>query len=182
MSDGLMHDVDFSDVERLLAGMERTPQIVNEELYLAMRQGVAIAEQQVVGRMGTGPNHTGVNTGRLRSSIHNMVIRRGNSITGKVGTSMAYGWPVERGRAAGKWPPRDNIRMWVVRKMGLTGKEADSVAFLVQRAIGTGTTKGIMKPGGGLHMFEEGFDAALDPVKKLFSAVPGKVIRRIRNS
>ena len=182
MADGLTHKVDFSEVEKLMDGMGQTSSIVNEELYLAMRGSVNIAEQQVVGRMGVGENNAGVNSGRLRSSIHNMVIRRGNAITGKVGTSAKYGWPVERGRALGKWPPRDPIRMWVVRKLGLSGKEADSVAFLVQRAIGTGKSKGIMRPGGGVHMFEEGFDAALDPVMKLFGAVPGKVVRRIRNA
>jgi hypothetical protein len=36
-----------------------------------------------------------------------------------------------------KWPPQKPILDWVTGKLGLSGKKADSVAFLIRRKIGT---------------------------------------------
>lgn len=173
---GLEIDVDFSDIEEFYKHFPNFTHIANDEVMQAMIKSVAIAEEQVAAR-------TPVNTGTLRASIHNMVIRKGDTVIGRVGTSKEYGAPVEYGwTPAGKWPPRDAIRLWVVRKLGLQGKEADSVAFLIQRAIGEGKSKGIMKPppGGGAKMFELGFQAALGPVRVIWKQVPGKIIRRVK--
>ena len=183
-SAGLQQDIDISHLEELLKGIEASPRMMNEEIHLAMRLALELTQKQVTGHMGIDNYSSGINTGALRSSIHNMVIRRGNTMTGKIGTSRVYGLPVERGRAAGRWPPREAIKYWVVRKMGLPADDpqTDSIAFLIQRAIGKGTSRGIHGQGKGVRMFERGFDASIDPVKKLFGAVPGKVIRRIQNA
>lgn len=44
---------------------------------------------------------------------------------------------VEAGRPPGRAPPPDKIEAWVVRNLGLSGKDAKSVAYLIGRKIAT---------------------------------------------
>jgi enoyl-CoA hydratase/carnithine racemase len=53
-----------------------------------------------------------------------------------------YGLPVEFGRKAGRMPPVDAIRLWVVRKLQITGDEADKAAWAIARHIGARGTEG----------------------------------------
>ena len=73
------------------------------------------------------------NTGQLKNSI---TIRKNQKGRRRVGTNTGYGLYVEYGRPAGKRPPKDVILRWVNRKLGLKGKVAEGVAFVVAKAIG----------------------------------------------
>lgn len=59
-----------------------------------------------------------------------------------VGSTALHAPFVERGRMPGRMPPGAPIRLWVEKKLGLRGKEARSVTFLIQRAIGRRGTSG----------------------------------------
>ena len=50
--------------------------------------------------------------------------------------SAPYAWYVEYGRNPGKQPPYDVIHQWVIRKLGFSGKKADSVSWAICAWIG----------------------------------------------
>lgn len=82
-----------------------------------------------------------VNLGTLRSQIHIKPVL-GDDFSLWVEAEAAYSYFVEMGRGPGKPPPVDAIKKWARRKFGITGKELDSVAFLIARKIGkVGTVK-----------------------------------------
>ena len=166
--------IDLSEVEDFLEVAARSPKIIHDEAGSIMESSLSVIEEQVAAR-------TPVNLGTLRASITHEKRWHGSRLKGEIFTPLVYGLPVEKGRKAGKWPPRAAIRAWVVQK-GLApsgSKEADSIAFLIARAIGTGTTSGIMKAGKGAKMMEKGFDAAVPHVKRMWDKLPQRVITRL---
>jgi hypothetical protein len=143
---------------------------IGQMLYSTLLAGLSAIEQQVIAR-------TPVNFGHLRGSItRGEIVRHGRSLEGDVRTPSPYGLPVERGRKAGKWPPRDAIELWVVRKgLAQAGtREAGAIAFLIARAIGQGRSKGTANVGA--HMFEEGLAAAEPEIERLFSELLDDVV------
>lgn len=124
----------------------------------AIEDGLIILEPQVVGRTPVGVS------GDLQESFEQEVSSvSATEIQGELYSPLDYAIVVEHGRKIGKWPPYDAIFAWVIRTFGLDidSKEAESVTFLVRRAIGKGTTKGIMKPyddGGGARMVEDAYE------------------------
>jgi hypothetical protein len=63
----------------------------------------------------------------------------------------------ETGRKAGKWPPRAAILSWVQQKLGKTGSEANSLAFLIARKIGTEGSS-LYRKGGRKDIFTPPFE------------------------
>ena len=104
-------------------------------------------------QFGKNPAH-GVNFGHLRGSFSKEIYGTTYNMVGIAGTPMVYGLPVEMGRSAGRMPPVDAIKLWAVRKMGLSGKEADRAAWAIAYHIGKHGTKGV-------HMVEQAFDQAV---------------------
>lgn len=166
--------IDLSEIMAFAESTEQAGKIAVDEIATVMDKGLAVMEEAIAVRTPVGV------TGNLRGSIATETYRRGMSVFGEVFTPLKYGEPVERGRRAGKWPPQNAIKLWVVRKLDVSAEEADQVAFLVARAIGRGTTKGIMKKGGGAKMFEEGFDYAEPIVVRFFDDVPGNILDKLR--
>ena len=80
-----------------------------------------------------------------------------------------YGESVEAGTKP-HFPPVAPIRHWVERKLGITGKEAGSVAFLIARAISKRGTK-------GAGMFEKSFDENEAAVIRILEMIPADIIR-----
>jgi hypothetical protein len=66
------------------------------------------------------------NTGDASSSLE----IDGNKLLGN-----DYIYYLDQGRGPGRFPPVDKMREWVNSKLGLTGKEGDSVAFLIGRKL-----------------------------------------------
>lgn len=96
--------------------------------------------------------------GILRKSITGEVLGDGSSIVGKLSTPSPYGAPVETGSKP-HWPPHGPILLWVARKFGLRGREAESATFLVRRKISRTGTK-------GAFMFRNAFKATIPRVRK----------------
>jgi len=68
-------------------------------------------------------------------------------------------------------PPVEAIEYWVVRKLGVSGPEASSVAFAIANAIKARGTKGVF-------MFQEGLKAATPTIKKILSKIIPDAIKR----
>jgi hypothetical protein len=66
------------------------------------------------------------NTGEASSSLE----VQGNKLLG-----IDYFYYLDHGRGPGKFPPVDKIRDWVSSKLGITGKEINSIAYLIGRKI-----------------------------------------------
>ncbi len=157
--------VDSSDVDDLLLDLENVNSDVSRLFRTAMQKTVDITEAAVVGR-------TPVNTGALRGSITTSVTGIQTKIIGQIQTPLMYGLPVERGRRPGKPPPTDAIKLWVIRKLGKTGKDADSTAFLIARAIGRRGT-------AGAAMFYKGYDATIQRVYSIWDDVGQAILREL---
>ncbi len=139
---------------------------VKLEITLAMIKALDVLENAIVQR-------TPVNVGTLRAAISKEQRYVGNMLRGAVVNPLNYAWPVETGRAAGKMPPVDAIKLWVIRKGIASGREADRAAFLIARAIGAKGTK------PGAQMFADGFDSSLPTIVRIFNNVPNNIIRRL---
>lgn len=79
-------------------------------------------------------------TGDLRKSISSEVKRELGTIRLTVGSNMKYGVFVHEGTRP-HWPPEKPIRLWVVKKLGITGKEVKKVTGAVRYKIAKKGTK-----------------------------------------
>lgn len=141
-----------------LAGIDK---LVRQEFSRTMTKSLNILEDAIVQR-------TPVNQGILRAGTATEQRSMGRKLRGLVVNPVSYAWPVEAGRRPGKMPPVDAIKLWVIRKGIARGKEADSAAFLIARAIGRRGTQ-------GSQMFEEGFDASLPTIIRLVDQMPSNI-------
>lgn len=87
-----------------------------------------------------------------------------------VASSVFYAPIVEVGRRPGKRPPIEAIRLWVVRKLGVSPAQARSVAFLVARKIGRRGTD-------GAHMFQRAATALVPVAQQRFQALQERILR-----
>lgn len=115
-----------------LSRLLRYDKMVDKQLLLAMREGVTKIE-------GTARRNAPVGvTSNLRGSLASNVIQRGESIVGRVGSTMRkekYPLVMEKGRRFGKAPPPGALDRWVRIVLGVAPKRVRSVAFLVGRKI-----------------------------------------------
>lgn len=141
-------------IERLASRFAQANGMIQDVMYRGMATSLDIVEQGVV-------NHMPVNSGELRRSPQKLVRGVGLNVEGQYATNSPYGWPVERGRRPGQPPPTEAIKLWVIRRGIATGKAADSIAYLIARAIGRRGTK-------GAFMFEKGAEAAAPAVSQVW--------------
>jgi len=105
----------------------------------------AIGQRLVVQGTPAGVSSGG---GGLRGSIALTFRGTPRTLSAVVGSSLFYAPIVEEGRRAGRMPPfREGspLHLWVRRKLGVTGREALRVTFLVARKIGRAGS-----PGAGM--------------------------------
>ena len=146
---------------------QKMPEMTEREANLAMELAVDRVLRQVKPR-------TPVNFGTLRDAWSTRVTRGSRAIRGEVLNPKEYAIVREKGRRAGaKMPPPDDIQLWVTRKFGVSGKQAEQLAFVIARSIGR---KGIK----GRKFLEEGFTAAEPAVRRVFDKVPEKVFNRLK--
>jgi len=98
--------------------------------------------------------------GSVFSELRGVPARR----EGVVASSLFYAPIVEVGRRPGKRPPLAPILLWVQRKLGLSGTEAQQAAFLITRKIGARGTV-------GAHMFERAFQRLQPYARQRFEAL-----------
>lgn len=102
-------DLRIEGLERLQAGVAAGPATLATATRTAMTAGSLLIE-------GTGRTLAPKDTGRLAGSITFAITGSGANLTSKIGPSVAYGLPVEKGRAAGKMPPVAALMGWASRK------------------------------------------------------------------
>lgn len=115
--------------------------------------------------------------GHIRDTIFQKVNFYGESVWGTVGMggqAFVYGEPLEYG--TNPHPVSEegqkSIRLWVEKKLHLSGKEARSAAFCIARAIGKRGTK-------GAHMFEKGFEMREAKVKEILEKIPEDIVKAV---
>jgi hypothetical protein len=142
---------------------------VGREIETAMQAALDVLGQQIDAR-------TPVNIGALQASRSSDVYGTAMQMFGVTMTPLAYGWPMERGRAAGKMPPVDALEYWVKRK-GVTfaGKTPRQTAWIIARAIAKGTTQHQRK--GGDKMYLEGTAAARPYVERIFDDLVDRLLQ-----
>jgi hypothetical protein len=140
--------IDVSEWVRWAATLDRdTKRLIDKHMRNAMDGSLDWLLERITAK-------TPVNFGTLRASFAKEIHGSSYNMTGRVGTALIYGWPVETGRKPGKMPPVDAIKLWVVRKLGISGKEADKVAWAIAYSIGKKGTE-------GAHMVEQAYDDAV---------------------
>jgi len=106
---------------------------LNDEYMVLAIKDVVLEAMQVAA------NDAPVDQGSLAASLRktDIIVSRVSSREFKVLLKdvVDYTRYVEDGRSPGKFPPPDKLIPWVERNMGLTGKEAKRVAFLIGRKI-----------------------------------------------
>lgn len=150
--------------EQLQQAFARAPEIVEEEMQRYLAEATMHLRTEVVDR-------TPAAMGTLRASIHTDFSVSGSQILGVVGTAQPYAVPVELGTRP-HFPPVQALEDWVRQKLGLSGKEAHSVAFLIARKISKKGTK-------GHFMFRDAFQANAGEVQRQFDAAAARIVARI---
>lgn len=155
-----------ADLKNLKKLTKQYPEVSKDVRISKLTEAVLLLEREVKLKTpeGAGPIH-------LRDSIHSKVRLSGQSVRGILGTPLAHAEPVEFGTRP-HFPPTGPIQHWVERKLGISGKEAESAAFLIARAISRRGTK-------GAHMFEKGFEENQDRVLSILGRIPEEIINRI---
>lgn len=116
--------------------------------------------------VGAGPIH-------LRDTIFHKIRAQGDGVWGMVATPAIYGEPVELGTRP-HFPPVAPLQHWVERKLGLSGKEAKSVAFLIARAISKRGTK-------AQKMFTDNVNQHAVDVIQILAQIPADIIRQVNS-
>jgi len=127
----LRASVDIQGIESLA---QKWPEATRKATIARITETVLFLEAEIkkATPMGAGP----VN---LRDTIFHKV-DMGEPAWGMVATPAKYGEAVELGTRP-HFPPVAPLQYWVEKQMGLTGKEARSVAYLIARAISKRGTK-----------------------------------------
>lgn len=155
--------VDLSGVKKL---MTQYPEVAADVQKKKITEAALLLERviKLLTPEGAGPIH-------LRDTIFHKIEQRGVSVRGLISTPAVYGEPVEMGTRP-HFPPVAPIQHWVEKKIGLSGKEAKSMAFLIARAISKRGTK-------GAKMFHRGIEENEAAVLAILNQIPAEIIRRI---
>lgn len=157
--------IDLSELERFAADLPAFDATVITEQRAAMHASLAGLEQAITVR-------TPVNAGTARQGWTHQVTGSPARLLGEEFNPVAYAMPLETGRRPGKQPPTDAILLWATRKLGLTGNEARSAAFLIARAIGRRGTQ-------GAFMLRDGWAEATPLIIRLHESIPAKAMAKL---
>lgn len=161
-----MYDIKIKSDMRALTRLTRLyPDISQDVREAKVTEAIMLLEAAVKKGTpwGAGPIH-------LRDSVHSKVSVLGSKVHGLTGTPMEHGEPVEHGTKP-HFPPTGPIAFWVEKKMGLSGKDAERVAFLIARKISKKGTK-------GQKMFETAMTENESRVMAILAEIPGEIARR----
>lgn len=154
---------DLTGVEEL---SRRYPDVSRDVREAKLTKAILLLERAVMEHtpVGAGPIH-------LRDTIHHKVGISGKKAWGTLGTPAIYGESVELGTKP-HFPPVGPLTHWVERRLGITGKRAESVAFAIALTISRRGTK-------GAKMFEKGFEESEAAVIRILNEIPAEIVRRI---
>lgn len=141
-------------LKELEAALGRLHPLFVAEVRNMMTISLDLMEQLVVKYTPVGA------TAALRGSISSFMEGSPETVLlGHTVHGMLYGDAAETGRAPGRAPMEmrndklaavPGLVLWVTRKLGASGDEAEAIAFAIARSIGRKGTK-------GAHMFEKAF-------------------------
>lgn len=174
--DGLTLEIDTSEIDELNKQFPEYQDITLKEVIAATDSSLFVFQELIQGNtpVGAGPSH-------LRTSFQiTNAIQRGQSIEGNVSTSLAHGFPIERGRAVGSPISRagqEAIAFWIKRTWSNPppDKELKGVAFVVARSI---VRKGFKKKQG-YRMVETAFKEGEPKAIKLFDSALQRAVVKI---
>jgi hypothetical protein len=179
--EGLVIDIDFSGIDEEIKNLEDFPEILEAELTPTMELALQLVEAEVKYRMSAPED---VNTGVAAGSLNHQIISRFPDLVGAMGSPLIYVPVLEFGRAPGEettdaqgrkhWttmPPIFAIKLWVRRKLGLTGKESASAAWAIAKHIAKHGTE-------GRFMFKEGLEASQPNVVDLFNQAVARAVAK----
>lgn len=116
---------DFSAWGRFGGAMGRIEPILGQEIAVGMTRLVLRGE-------AGGKRRIKVDTGHARRSLTHLVRAFAGRVEGRFGTNVVYAEVIEKGRRAGKFPPKGVlVRSGWLRRHGIP----DSREYLVRRAI-----------------------------------------------
>lgn len=160
--EGLVIDIDFSEVEEIIQGVEGFPEKLASELTPTMELALQLVEAQVV-------LYAPYNRGALQTSINHQIISHFPELIGTVGSPLIYAPVMEFGRRSigtnpdAKMPPISAIRLWVRRKFGLKGRELNRATWAMAKHILYHGTK-------GKRYFQKALKNTEPTVRSLFEA------------
>lgn len=157
-------EIDLGGFERLAALWRAAPRIAREEVGRAMAQADLLLEREVKDAMPAA-------SGTLRASVFGREEVSDTGAIGVVGSPLAYALPVELGTKP-HFPPIEPLVDWVQTRLGVHGREARSVAFLVARKIAR-------KGTDAAHAFQGAFEREETAVRRIFEAALGRIAERI---
>jgi len=142
------------------------PQAAANASRARITQAVMLLEAAIkrITPVGAGPVH-------MRDTIFSRVQMDGESVWGMIATPVKYGQPVEYGTRP-HFPPVKTIQFWVEKKLGYTGKQAKSVAFLIARAISRRGTQ-------AREPFGRGFEEQRSQVVWILSQIPADIVKAV---
>lgn len=104
------------------------------------------------------------NTGNASSSLNTKATNIKLEIRGE-----RYIGALDKGRSPGRFPPVDAIRNWVAQKLGISGNENDSIAYLIGRKIANEGTSIYQDKSKGIEL-ESIVDMGIKLIKKRVTA------------
>jgi hypothetical protein len=165
MAEHYRQTVDTSEVQRLAADY---PEMFVEETEAVLRLITARLESDIV---QATPRGVGGAAG-LAGSMFGEVQTAGLTVSGVVGSPLAYAEVVEVGRRPGSFPPVAPIALWAQRKLGLSETEAQGAALAIARKIFWHGTE-------GAHMFRDTWQARKAWVTSMLESIPARIVRRL---
>ena len=82
---------------------------------------------------------------------------------------LRYIGALDKGRSPGRFPPVDAIRDWVSQKLGISGNENNSIAYLIGRKIANEGTSIYQDKSKGIEL-ESIVDMGIELIKKRVTA------------
>ena len=158
--------IEIKGLQELMDRFGQFDEIAVGEFRAAM--GVSV---ETVGKLGR--EKAPRNLGELASKIASNVRGGGvvNQVEGVVGSYAPHGRVMEEG-ADPHWPNMANLHYWVVRKLGLSGVEAQRATFLIARAI---SRRGL-KPR---HYLRDGLKEAEPKIRLEFEQAVERIVAKL---
>ena len=170
MTDDLRIHVDASALAGLARAWREAPELVAEEMTLAMTESELLVEREVRERTPIGVGGGGGLAGSISARGPRV---SPDGVIGAVATSLGHAIPVELGRRPGqRQPPLDPLQDWAEAKLGVPPEESRGVAYAIARKIAVEGTE-------GAHMFREGLAATEGEVSHIFERGLGRIERRL---
>ena len=155
----------------LLTQLEAAPELLRVETGQAMREAVAIAEDEIKSR-------TPRKTGRLFAAWHPSVVSMGGQWVGHVGDNVSYAATVEQGSRPHDIVAHGNALMIPVSGSGFGGGKLSGGARAGQQVA---FFKRVRHPGSkGVHMAAEGLAAAKPAITAVFMKAINRVLATIK--